>query len=76
MTFTRVPVEPRLSLEHQCPTLLFRLLSRIGHSIHLKSLVVEERDHSPLVAELHAGRQGDDHCRSGVDRARQPVLVL
>ena len=70
------PADPRTSLEHQCPTLLFRLLSRIGHAIHLESIVVEERDQSPLVAELHTGRQRDDQCRSGIDRARQAMLVL
>ena len=72
----RASAASRASLEHQCPALLFRLLSRVGHAIHLESLVVEERDHSPLVAELHTGRQRDDQRRSGVDRARQAVLVL
>src|SRR5215468_3880989 len=57
------------SLEHQCPALLFRLLFCVGHAVHFEPIVVEKRDHSSFVAELHTWRQRDDQGRSGADRA-------
>ena len=57
------------SLEHECPAFLFRLLFCVGHAVHFESIVVEKRDHSSFVAELHTGRQRDNQGRSGADRA-------
>src|SRR5215467_16057455 len=56
------------SLEHQCPALFFRLLFCVGHAVHFESIVVEKRDHSALVAELHIGWQRDDQCARLADR--------
>src|SRR5262244_2842185 len=57
------------SLKHQCPAFLFRLLFCVGDAVHFESIVVEKRDHSSFVAELHTGWQRDDQGRSGADRA-------
>jgi len=44
-----------LSLEHDCPALLLRLLFCIGYAINLEAVIVEQRDKPPLLPSCTVG---------------------